>query len=121
MPEAYHKINFFALSYRIGLSLTALLPAAVWYIIFIVCRFLHPLGQKTTHKLLNPTAKRKSYRTFAVGFGGGFAAPEILHFADAGRQNRSASAKWDFLEGLRLSKPPACLNTIEKMNCVAAR
>jgi len=45
----------------LGLSLTALLPAAAWYFVFIVGHFLPPQGQKMTHKGLNPTDKRKSY------------------------------------------------------------
>jgi hypothetical protein len=44
----------------LGLSLTALLPAAAWYFVFIECHFLPPQGQKMTLKGLNLTDKRKS-------------------------------------------------------------
>jgi hypothetical protein len=48
------------LSFLLGLSLTALLPAAAWYFVFIVCHFLPLRGQKMTHKRLNLIDKRKS-------------------------------------------------------------
>src|SRR5206468_1037499 len=49
---------------RLGLWLTVLSPAAAWYIVFLVGRFLPSRGQKTTHKGVNITVKRKSYRLF---------------------------------------------------------
>jgi hypothetical protein len=44
----------------VGLSLTALLPAAAWYFVVIVYHFLPRLGQKMIHKGLNLTDKRES-------------------------------------------------------------
>jgi hypothetical protein len=44
----------------IGLSLTALSPAAAWYFIFLVYRFFAPPGEKTIYKQLKMTGKRKS-------------------------------------------------------------
>src|SRR6266487_1935413 len=48
-------------SILLGLSLTALLPAAAWYFVFSVYRFLPPQGQKTIHRGLSLPDKRKSY------------------------------------------------------------
>jgi hypothetical protein len=47
-------------TFLLGLSLTALSPAAAWYFIVIVCCFFTPLGEKTTHEELKTTGKRKS-------------------------------------------------------------
>ena len=47
------------LCFLLGLSLTALSPAAAWYFVFIVCHFLPLRGQKMTHKGLILTDKRQ--------------------------------------------------------------
>jgi len=55
MPTAAEHFSFL-----LGLSLTALSPAAAWYFIFTVGRFFALRGEKTTHNGLKIIDKRKS-------------------------------------------------------------
>jgi hypothetical protein len=48
-------------NYLLGLSLKARLPAAAWYCIVKVYCFFALWGEKTIHKELKITGRRKSY------------------------------------------------------------